>query len=216
MPFTSIRALLPSAFAVGLAIASSPAAAQTPPPGPTPANPYYPGYPPPATNAQPGSPSALPPPARLRYAEGQPIPAGYHLESQPRKGLWLSGALVFGIPYVISVSVAGSSRHDGDRYLYIPAIGPFVDLATRGDDCPTDTGSCAEGASVERFWLTFDGLCQVGGATLFILGMAMPQKFLERDDAPISGQKSQPSFAWSVAPRTFGKRGMGLSFGGQF
>jgi len=185
-----------------------------PPPGPTPANPYYPGYAPSPYNAQQAPPSALPPPIRLRYVEGQPIPSGYHLETQPRKSLVLSGSLVFGIPYVISVSVAGSSRHDGDVYLLIPIVGPFVDLATRGDDCPT--GSCSERASSERFWLTFDGLSQVAGATMFIIGMAAPQRFLERDDAPIAAKTVKPSFAWSLAPRAFGKHGGGLSLAGQF
>jgi hypothetical protein len=157
----------------------------------------------------------------LRYVEGRPIPAGYHLETRPRKGLVVSGSLVFGIPYFLSLSVAASSKYDPDRWLYAPVFGPFVDLGKRKESCTTfgngtfgTTTTCSDDSS-ERFFLMADGLMQAAGATMFILGMALPQKLLVRDDAPFVGSKQSP-FTWAVAPRTMGRSGYGLGLAGTF
>ena len=55
----------------------------------------------------------------------------------------------------------------------------------------------------------FDGLMQVSGMAMLIFGLAFPQNVLVRDDAPYVGSKNK-SFAWSVAPQTFGRSGYGL------
>src|SRR5882724_2963047 len=115
------------------------------PPQPYPPQPYPPQaqpYPPPGYPPQPYPPQGYPPayappvaPLELRYVEGRPVPAGYHVEMRPRKGLVISGAIVFGVPYFLSLSVAASSKNDADRWLYAPLVGPFVDLGRRNDDC---------------------------------------------------------------------------------
>jgi hypothetical protein len=148
------------------------------------------------------------------------VPPGYHPETRIRKGLVISGSILLGVPYFLSLSVAASSRKDADRWLYAPLVGPFADLATRKDDCntvPTSFGtttSCPEDSSA-RFFLMADGLMQVAGTTLLILGFALPQHLLVRDDAPYVGA-SDSQFAWSVSPRTFGRSGYGLGLGGTF
>jgi hypothetical protein len=143
----------------------------------------------------------------MRYVEGRPIPPGYHLESRPQRGLVISGACLLAIPYSLSASVAASSRHDGDAYLLIPVIGPFIDLSTRNDNSSADSGA--------RFSLTLDGLLQTAGAALLIIGVAVPEKFLERDDAPLA-RRQAPTFAWSIAPRTLGRNGLGVGVVGEF
>jgi hypothetical protein len=152
----------------------------------------------------------------MRYVEGQPVPAGYHVETRPRKGLVVSGAIVFGSLYVISASVAGSSKRTGDGYLLIPVLGPFVDLATRSENCSYPTsGYCVSTDSTERFWLTFDGIGQAAGATLLIVGLAAQERMLERDDVPLTGKRAS-TFAWTFAPRSFGRSGLGLGVLGIF
>jgi hypothetical protein len=205
-----------------------PAAPQSaaPPPAP-PAYAPPPGYPP--QPAQPGwgyatgqYPYPQAAPLELHYVEGRPIPTGYHLESRARKGLVVSGSIVFGVPYVLSASVAGSSKTDADTWLYVPLAGPFLDLANRKEKCsaPVMTGSgrfdvyCDDDAG-QRFFLMTDGLMQVAGATLLIFGLAMPQKVLVRDDAPFTGS-TRSHFAWSVAPRTMGRSGYGIGLAGEF
>jgi hypothetical protein len=197
-------------LAATLALVAGGAEAQTPAP---PAPYAYPGYAPPAYYAPPPPPPPAPP-AQIRYVEGRPIPPGYHLETQPRKGLVVTGAVLFGSMYAISASVAGSSKHDGDIYLLVPVAGPFIDMSTRTSYCATSSSSCdADGGT--RFLLTFDALTQITGATLLAIGVATPRKILERDDAPVYGRDTS-TFQWAFAPRSFRGGGLGVGWGGVF
>src|SRR5262245_24136125 len=53
-------------------------------------------------------------------------------ERTPNAGLITSGVMMFGIPYASSVIVAASSERAGDKNLYLPLVGPWMDLANRG------------------------------------------------------------------------------------
>jgi hypothetical protein len=164
----------------------------------------------------------VPAPTELRYVEGRPIPAGYHLETRPRKGLVVAGPIVFGVPYFLSLSVAASSKYNPDRWLYAPVVGPFIDLASRKEECSPSGGgngvvtyyNCGDD-STTRFFLMFDGLMQVSGMAMLIFGLALPQSVLVRDDAPFIGSKGK-SFAWSVAPQSFGRSGYGVGMAAIF
>jgi len=200
-------------------------------PGYAPA-PAAPGYAPAPGYAQPGEPppgyaqSGYGPawraqPVEMRYVEGRPIPPGYHIETRAKKGLVISGSIIFGVPYLLSMSVAASSRYPPDHWLYAPVIGPFVNLATRSDSCnPNGTNGtnasfdCNDDSGV-RFFLMMDGLMQVAGATMFVLGLALPTTLLVRDDAPYVGKKGN-QFAWTVQPYTVGRSGYGLGVLGSF
>ena len=171
-----------------------------------------PSYAPPAYYAPPPMPQA--PPAQIRYVEGRPSPAGYHLQTQPNKGLVVTGAVLFGSMYAISASVAGSSKHDGDIYLLVPVVGPFIDMSTRSSNCASST-LCNESEGGTRFLLTFDALTQLTGATLLAVGIASPRKILERDDSPVYGRDTS-TFRWAFAPRTFRGNGIGMGWGGTF
>ncbi len=227
-------------FAVHVRAQAYPQPGQAPAPAPNPAQPAPPGYaPPPQQPAYP--PAAYPPaeappgwsapgyanqyryqpmPMELRYVEGRPIPAGYHVETRPRKGLVISGSIVFGVPYFLSLSVAASSKYEPDRWLYAPIFGPFVDLGNRKENCNTlpnsfgSTTTCSDDSS-ERFFLMADGLMQVAGSTMLILGLALPQSLLVRDDAPFVGSQ-RSHFAWGIGPQKMGRSGYGVGFGGIF
>jgi hypothetical protein len=209
------------------------AQAYPPPPSggyPAPA-PAYPPYaqpaPAPSTEAPPGwAPQYAnqyryaPMPMELRYVEGRPIPAGYHLETRARKGLVVSGSIILGVPYFLSLSVAASSKYEPDRWLYAPLFGPFIDLGTRKEDCQTfsngnigSTTTCKDDSS-ERFFLMADGLMQVAGTTMLVLGLVLPQQLLVRDDAPFVGDRGS-HFSWSVAP-IVGRSTHGVGLAGTF
>jgi hypothetical protein len=117
--------------------------------------------------------------------------------------------------YAISASVAGSSKHDGDIYLLVPVLGPFVDMSTRGSSCNSSSASCTDSEQGTRFLLTFDALTQLAGATMVVIGVAAPRKVLERDDAPVYS-RSRSTFQWALAPRSFRGGGLGVGLGGQF
>src|SRR5690349_10800935 len=141
--------------------APAPQAAPAPAPAPAAAPPQYgppPGEPPPGWGQQPGY-QWRSQPLEMKYVEGKPIPPGYHVETRARKGLVVAGPIIFGVPYLLSMSVAASSKYSPDRWLYAPVVGPFVNLATRSDDCnPNSTSGnsttvVCSGESGTRFFL---------------------------------------------------------------
>ncbi|MEJ7734074.1 MAG: hypothetical protein WKG00_33380 [Polyangiaceae bacterium] len=120
-------------------------------------------------------------PASLPYETGQPVPAGYVIESRtPRFPLALGIALLGG-GWVASM-VAGTVTHvterplredGGSLPLFIPLAGPFVTLGTG------DPG----GAST--FWLWTAGLTQAAGLALIFAAFAgEEQRMVLRDPTP--------------------------------
>jgi hypothetical protein len=199
----------------------------TPAPAPLAPAPAAPTYgpqpqaePPPGWSQQQGYPGGWrAQPMEMRYIEGRPIPAGYHLETRVKKGLVVSGSILFGVPYLFSISVAASSKYAPDRWFYAPVIGPFVNLSTRGDDCnPNSTSSSVTVCPSEsgaRFFIMLDGVMQTAGATMFILGLALQNQILVRDDAPYTGKKGS-QFAWTISPYAIGRSGYGVGVAGMF
>jgi hypothetical protein len=122
-------------------------------------------------------------PKVMEYEEGDPIPAGYHLETRTRRGLIVGGAVTFGTTYLLTVltgliaeSVNRATGGDGRSVapLYIPVAGPFIALDTMN----------AEGAGV--FVLVLDGLAQAGGVAMLFSGIAFPALKLVRNDVALS------------------------------
>jgi hypothetical protein len=189
-------------------------------------------FPPPSTApapvaVAPTQPQVLPPPGyvlvpvgstlapapepqtEMPYESGQPIPAGYHVEERMRRGLVIAGSLTLGIPWVFSATAAvGNDFEDKSGFLMIPALGPWLMLATGGasDNCSTGTdySNCTE-KSVERAWLFLDGVTQTAGAILLATGLYYPSKRLIKDN-----------YALSITPTTFGRTGYGLGAVGTF
>ncbi len=85
---------------------------------------------------------------------------------RPNRALLMTGLILGGAPYVGSIAVAASSRHVGDSNLWIPIIGPYIDVANRGG-CPA-SGSCP-GETGNKALLITDGVIQTIGA-IEILG----------------------------------------------
>jgi len=153
---------------------------------------------------------ALPPGMELPYEDGDPIPPGYKLRRQARRGLVIAGSIVTGVPYAFSVTGAvGANFEDSSGFLLIPVLGPWLMLASGGandEDCSTATGYyCSGDQSGLRAILVLDGLAQAAGATMFIAGIAMPRKRLVRSDVTIG-----------MAPASFGRGSYGLGAFGSF
>jgi hypothetical protein len=191
--------------APGAAPSAPPGYAPTPgyPPGSAPppgyGQPGYPGYPPPGYGA-PGYPPGYapypyapypypyytappaPPPPILPYEEGQDVPQGYHVEARANRKLIAAGAGVLGGTWAFSALVAGlvmadnSGNDKGYAPLFVPVVGPFISLGTSHLDFSRDGGLGA--------FLILDGIAQVGGATLLIVGLVKDKHVLVRDSAP--------------------------------
>jgi hypothetical protein len=124
------------------------------------------------------------PPATIPYVEGRKPPPGYREETGIRRGYVIAGAVLFGSAYLSSVFAAqlmtssesyeydnSSRRRDTEALpLLIPAIGPFISLATLDPDLH-GTG-----------WLVLDGFTQMAGVAMFVVGMTTGAKKWVRDE----------------------------------
>jgi hypothetical protein len=160
-----------------------PAGYGQPPPG-YPQQPQGGYYPPPGGGYYYPPPGAMMPVLTLPYEEGDPIPQGFAVRSRANRPLIIAGSITFGAPYLVSVLVAATvvsaNTGDGGEFapLFIPVVGPFITIGT----------AHAEGAGT--FWLIFDGLAQAGGAAMFIAGLTMEEKYLQRQ-APHASLKPE-------------------------
>jgi hypothetical protein len=135
------------------------------------------------------------------WDDGQPIPPGYHRATRVRTGLVVGGALLFGIPYLLSAWSAaigddvtrGTNQSNGAAALYIPILGPFITMGQ------TDSSSA-------RYFLAVDGIAQSAGAFMFIYGLMAPRNVLVRNDLALL----------TVMPVKMGKDGQGVGFMGRF
>jgi hypothetical protein len=190
----------------GLGVAESARAQNVPSPY---AQPF--GYPPPAYGQPqlPRSPSLPPagyaPPAELPYEAGEPIPVGYRLVDEPRRGLVLAGFIVTAIAYGIGVMAAVAADFDNSSvYMTIPFVGPWLTLGRRqygdcSDSSGADEGLRCVGDVFIVMGLIADGVVQTVGGSLLFAGYAARQTKLVRSD-----------LAWSVGPRRVGS---GYGFG---
>ncbi len=201
---------------VGAAPAAAVATAPAPPPPPGYAVP--PGYmlvPAPTPEAQtrydvqyPQGRGALPPGMELPYVEGEPIPPGYRLVEQRRRGLIIAGSIVLGVPWVFGVTAATAADFkDGTGLLLIPVLGPWLTLTTDvARDKPCDPGTLVcETRAATRAVLVLDGMVQAGGAAMLVVGLFVPKKRLVRRNVIVS-----------VAPLAVGRDGYGLGVSGSF
>lgn len=173
----------PSAAPVVLAPAPTPA-----PPSPPGGQTYYPysyisptGQP---TYGGPISSAGLPP---VIESDGQPTPPGYRLERRPRSGLVLAGVGVWAPFYAFAVTAAIAGHSSKDRVLFLPVLGPAIDLIARRN-CSTSDGydNRCEGPTA---LLQFDLLGQLAGATMFVIGLAAQREVFVRTAAD-----KRPSF----------------------
>jgi hypothetical protein len=201
---------------------------QSPPPyAPAPA--YAPPmYAPPAYPPPPYYPQVDSRPATLSYSSGMAIPPGYRLESYAHKGFVVSGSIMFGISYVLSMGVAGSTKETTSSYdlqsnevpydptmLYIPVAGPWLALGTlRNYNCSGNSSSsnysdCQDSKTAANIWkelLIIDGIFQVWGAAFVVLGVSWRWQQLELTE----------NVHARIVPVRMGASGQGLAMVGTF
>jgi hypothetical protein len=128
-------------------------------------------------------------------AEQTPVYTG------PNVPMITSGLVTFGLAYIPAIVVAGESTQAADHNLYVPIIGPWVDIANRprcntfgGPDCATET--------TDKVLIGVDGVFQGLGAITTVLGFLTP----ERHEYVVDGQ-AKPQI--QVSPTRVGS-GYGL------
>jgi hypothetical protein len=90
----------------------------------------------------------------------------------PNRQLLRAGAWTLGVSYVPALVVAIKSERRGDDYLYYPVVGPWMNLAHRGE-----CGTCSrEHETLNQGLLIADGVFQGVGALQIVGAFLMPER----------------------------------------
>ncbi len=90
----------------------------------------------------------------------------------PNRPLLHSGIWILGLSYVPAVIVAAESNREGDKRLYIPVAGPWLDLASRSN-CPSNVGCSNETSN--KVFIVIDGVFQALGAFNIVGAFVFPE-----------------------------------------
>jgi hypothetical protein len=127
--------------------------------------------------------------------------------TRPNRSWLTTGLFAFGPAYVASIGIAATSGYPGDSNLWIPAVGPWLDLGARppcprSADCGSETGN--------RVLLVADGILQTFGAFEIARAFIWPETVA----VPAAGAASGASI--SFAPGPVGQQGYGIRGAGRF
>jgi hypothetical protein len=127
--------------------------------------------------------------------------------TRPNRAWLTTGLLAFGQAYVASIGIAATSIHRGDSNLWIPALGPWLDLGAR-PGCPT-FGDCGIETGL-RVLLVADGILQTFGAFEIV------SAFLWPETVAVPAGKTASGASVSFAPGRVGTEGYGIRGAGRF
>jgi hypothetical protein len=119
-------------------------------------------------------------------------------------GLVTTGLVTLGAGYGAAVLVAATSHHSGDNRLYVPLLGPWLDLNDRGG-CAVALQSC-DHETTNKILIVSDGLIQAVGAVTILYGLMSPSPRVA----------SRGISVVQVVPLTFGHGRPGLAAYGTF
>jgi len=85
----------------------------------------------------------------------------------PNRPLLTTGIVVLGATYGASVIVGAASSRDTDHKLYVPVVGPWLDLKDRNCPCDHET--------LNKTLLIGSGVLQGIGALDIVLGLIVPE-----------------------------------------
>jgi hypothetical protein len=132
-------------------------------------------------------------------------------ESTGPDGRTIGGGIVtFGISYGIAIGVAAGSGHEGDRHLFVPLIGPWLDLGDRGA-CPLSRSCAAETGN--RALIVVDGVFQAIGVLTVVSGFVFPKT---RDVTTTTTTTAATKPTFDITPVRYAHGGLGLAAVGTF
>ncbi len=152
---------------------------------------------------------------------GESVPGGGIVETTGSAVAFVSGAIVLGMSYLPSAYVAAGSSLSADQALFVPLLGPWIDLATRpscteptyppGIAIPADPCSPE---SAYRAALVTAGALQAAGAILMLAGLPYSVQITSSPDVRGNSPKvNHPSTApQAIIVPTFG----GIALQGRF
>lgn len=97
-----------------------------------------------------------------------------------------TGVVTFGLSYGLAVAAASMSDNEADQRLYVPLLGPWLDLAQRQDEqeCPISNQEC-DGTTTTKILIGADGVFQAVGLATVIYGIMNPRTVVHDDDVTV-------------------------------
>lgn len=130
-------------------------------------------------------------------------------ERRPNRALLSTGTGIFVLSYGPSVVAAAVSDRAEDKRLFIPVVGPWMDLANR--DC-SPANPCGANEDVARAMIITSGVVQGAGVLMALGSLVVPESTrVSERTAKAPGAKPEVK----VAPMSFGA-GAGLGAVGRF
>ncbi|HEX4339206.1 MAG TPA: hypothetical protein VH062_25035 [Polyangiaceae bacterium] len=93
-------------------------------------------------------------------------------QTRPNSAMLSSGIVGVAVPYLASVVVGAESSHPGDRNLFVPVAGPWMDLSDR--HC--QLGSSCNHEGLYKGLLVVDGIFQGLGALEIVGAFLFPER----------------------------------------
>lgn len=118
----------------------------------------------------------------------------------------VGGVVLLGASYGAAAIAASQSERDADKRLYVPLVGPWLDLADRGD-CPIANQSCDD-ETTHKVLIIGDGVLQAAGA-LLLLDAALFPRTVHRTSTTATALRH-------VKPIRVGDDGRGVALSGTF
>lgn len=130
------------------------------------------------------------------------------IKRYPNRSLLSTGTGLFVISYGASVVTAAVSSRDEDKKLFIPVVGPWMDLGQR--NC--DVRGCGGNEDVNKAMLITSGVVQGAGVLLALSSLFVPETV---EDRRISAKAKPAKPELRVTPVSFAA-GAGVGAVGRF
>jgi hypothetical protein len=137
-------------------------------------------------------------PIEMRELERREMPTTW--KATPNRALLLTGGTMFAGSYATTAVVGLVSPLHADERLFIPVVGPWMNLAER----PCGLGSCGGKEDLTNALILGGGITQALGLGLALLSFVVPERRVTKAQAGVQ-----------VTPMTFG-RGAGIGAVGTF
>jgi hypothetical protein len=93
------------------------------------------------------------------------------VEHRPNRTLLSTGVGIFAISYGASLVVAAVSERDADKNLFIPVVGPWIDLGDRG----CDSSPCGSREDIDKAMIITSGIVQGAGVLMALGSLVIPE-----------------------------------------
>lgn len=191
-----VPACPPGTAVSGEACEAVPEGSFVPPPPP----PVWPDPATPPPGALPPEPRAAPAPPQEKpvFVDGLLVPPNHHVERVPRKSLWIPGVALFGAGWLFALIADFTSlvfRSDPctrwvSETAWIPLAGPAIAAGGQGYIGAGCTSRIFNPLGTALAVL--DTVLQVGGVTMFVLGLTIKESEVVPGPAPTARASDAP------------------------